>query len=233
MRKPEASGGGRKGSMNTGTKRAVRLLAVLALGACGGQLAGGSGDGGADGYSSSTESGSLYVPDSGSETGSDACLENPEMSECCGPTPSGDPGSEYDFGPSVCGPNGWTCPRGTPAPSCPMICMATAPDAGGADAGGNSEAGTDAQPTVYLGASNVGPVDAGNVADVGPIEECTPEFRRALRRFPSRQAGSAVGVPPIVPTACKALRLGLSAPPPYYERDSSRDNGDRPRSRSS
>jgi hypothetical protein len=63
------------------------------------------------------------------------CVQNPEMSECCGfGPPTGGYSCEFDFGASICGQNGWTCPRGgSPAPACGMICM-IAPDAGLTDA---------------------------------------------------------------------------------------------------
>jgi formylglycine-generating enzyme required for sulfatase activity len=63
------------------------------------------------------------------------CVQNPEMSECCGfGPPSGGYSCEIDFGASVCGPNGWRCPSGgTLAAGCSMICM-IASEAGLADA---------------------------------------------------------------------------------------------------
>jgi hypothetical protein len=52
--------------------------------------------------------------------------------ECCGfGAPSGGYSCEFDFGVSVCGANGWTCPNGgNMAPACSGICM-DYPDAEG------------------------------------------------------------------------------------------------------
>jgi hypothetical protein len=73
-------------------------------------------------------------------SGADACAG---MSECCGFGPAQQGLScEQDYGPAVCGSNGWACPSGgSPAPGCSMLCTDipdAAPDttpAGGAGGG--------------------------------------------------------------------------------------------------
>jgi len=101
---------------------ALLLLCAVALASCGGQVARGSGDSGADAA---------------------LCEQDPEMSECCGfGPPSGGYSCEQGFGASICGPNGWICPNGgSPASGCSKLCIETT-DAGLGDDEGESGTGT-------------------------------------------------------------------------------------------
>jgi formylglycine-generating enzyme required for sulfatase activity len=94
------------------------------------------------GADSGTPDGMLDSPGDVMVADASVCIQNPETSECCGfGTPSGGYSCEVDFGSSLCGPDGWTCPSGgTLAVGCSFLCM-VAPDAGLADAPSFAEAG--------------------------------------------------------------------------------------------
>jgi hypothetical protein len=96
------------------------LVGSSACGAATGvELFDGSGNDGGGKDATLDSAGDVVVADAA------ACLQNPEMSECCGfGPPSGGLSCEFDFGATVCGPNGWTCPNGgSPAPGCSKLCM--------------------------------------------------------------------------------------------------------------